>query len=201
MGTVVSHCSNRKQPTDLIRGSIMLTVALLVLVTACAQAIHHNHILSDHFIEQINQANSTWTAGRNFHPMTSHNYLRTLMGVHKDAFKHMPAKKEMFLGVEDIPDNFDPREQWPDCPTIKEIRDQGGCGSCWAFGAVTAMSDRICIHSKTSCLVATPVALDVTEDSPELLGHTGRGRDLFQEVNTEQSTDVSHTRFNHVSTM
>merc|ERR1712106_1125422 len=148
MGTVGSHCSDRKQPTDLIRGSIMLKVALLVLVTACAQATHHNHILSDHFIEQINQANSTWTAGRNFHPMTSHNFLRTLMGVHKDAYKHMPAKKEMLLGVEDIPDTFDPREQWPDCPTIKEIRDQGGCGSCWAFGAVTAMSDRICIHSK-----------------------------------------------------
>jgi len=126
----------------------MLCVAVFLLSTAYVGAIHHNHILSDLFIDQINQANSTWTAGRNFHPMTSHNYLRTLMGVHKDAHKHMPPKKPMLLGDEDIPDSFDPREQWPDCPTIKEIRDQGGCGSCWAFGAVTAMSDRICIHSK-----------------------------------------------------
>jgi len=126
----------------------MLCMAVFLLSTAYVGAIHHNHILSDLFIDQINQANSTWTAGRNFHPMTSHNYLRTLMGVHKDAHKHMPPKKPMLLGDEDIPDSFDPREQWPDCPTIKEIRDQGGCGSCWAFGAVTAMSDRICIHSK-----------------------------------------------------
>ncbi|XP_033126927.1 cathepsin B-like isoform X2 [Anneissia japonica] len=49
-----------------------------------------------------------------------------------------------------LPDNFDAREAWPNCPTIKEIRDQGSCGSCWAFGAVEAMSDRYCIHSNGS---------------------------------------------------
>lgn len=30
-----------------------------------------------------------------------------------------------------LPDSFDPREQWPNCPTLKQIRDQGNCGSCW----------------------------------------------------------------------
>jgi len=28
------------------------------------------------------------------------------------------------LGVEEIPESFDPREKWPDCPTLREIRDQ-----------------------------------------------------------------------------
>lgn len=48
---------------------------------------------------------------------------------------------------DNLPDEFDSRTQWPNCPTITEIRDQGSCGSCWAFGAVEAMSDRVCIHS------------------------------------------------------
>ncbi|GAA36574.2 Cathepsin B-like cysteine proteinase [Clonorchis sinensis] len=46
-----------------------------------------------------------------------------------------------------IPKSFDARATWPHCPSISEIRDQSSCGSCWAFGAVEAMSDRLCIHS------------------------------------------------------
>ncbi|XP_023332294.1 cathepsin B isoform X2 [Eurytemora carolleeae] len=120
---------------------------LLVLSWLISSVAGLNHVLSEQFINELNSLNSTWVAGRNFHPETSHNYLRTLMGVHPNAYKYLPKQKNILLGVEEIPESFDPREKWPDCPTLREIRDQGGCGSCWAFGAVTAMSDRICIHS------------------------------------------------------
>ena len=39
---------------------VVLTTNLLV------EAQHHNYVLSDHFIERLNQANSTWTAGRKY---------------------------------------------------------------------------------------------------------------------------------------
>jgi cathepsin B len=46
----------------------------------------------------------------------------------------------------DLPNNFDSREQWPKC--VHAIRNQAQCGSCWAFGASEALSDRFCIASK-----------------------------------------------------
>lgn len=50
--------------------------------------------------------------------------------------------------LDSLPDAFDSRDWWGKmCPSVFEVRDQAGCGACWAFGAVEAMTDRICIHS------------------------------------------------------
>jgi cathepsin B len=70
-----------------------------------------------------------------------------LMGVNHvrlsvKAQQHLSSTKDLDL---DIPEAFDSRQQWPKCDSIKAIRDQSSCGSCWAFGAVEAISDRICI--------------------------------------------------------
>eukprot|EP00094_Tigriopus_californicus_P003247 TCALIF_03123-PA protein Name:"Similar to CTSB Cathepsin B (Sus scrofa)" AED:0.44 eAED:0.44 QI:0/0/0/0.37/1/1/8/0/953 len=125
-----------------------LAIVAAIFLASTTAAKVHNHLLSEDFIDQINIAGSTWTAGRNFAPETSTNYLKQLMGVHPMHQKFLPEAKpkDTLLSDASIPEEFDPRTHWPHCPTIKEIRDQGGCGSCWAFGAVTAMSDRLCIH-------------------------------------------------------
>lgn len=44
-----------------------------------------------------------------------------------------------------VPESFDGRTQWPGC--IHEIRNQGQCGSCWAFAGSEVLSDRFCIAS------------------------------------------------------
>lgn len=74
---------------------------------------------------------------------------KKLLGVDADAHKYRLPElvHEIPSNGEEIPESFDSRKAWPECPSIREIRDQGSCGSCWAFGATEAMSDRLCIGS------------------------------------------------------
>ena len=48
----------------------------------------------------------------------------------------------------DLPKNFKVADNWPECPTVKEISDQSQCGSAWAVSSANCMTDRICIHSQ-----------------------------------------------------
>jgi len=45
-------------------------------------------------------------------------------------------------------EHFDAREKWSHCKSIGSIKNQGHCGSCWAFGAVETLEDRFCIKSE-----------------------------------------------------
>ena len=94
---------------------------------------------------EINSQNLSWKAN----PNTTFNYKKdNMFNLMIDAipenFDQAPLHS---IELSDLPKNFDSREKWPECKSISLIRDQSSCGSCWAFGAAEAMSDRVCIAS------------------------------------------------------
>ncbi|XP_056269550.1 cathepsin B [Pseudoliparis swirei] len=125
-------------------------VLLLAASLSVSLARPHFQALSSEMINYINKVNTTWKAGHNFHNV-DYDYIKRLCGTMLNGPK-LPVMVQ-FAGDLELPANFDCREQWPNCPTLKEIRDQGSCGSCWAFGAVEAISDRVCIHSNAEVSV------------------------------------------------
>jgi len=105
--------------------------------------------MSDEMVEYINSLGTTWTAGHNTRLRSlSMDVIRHMMGVLPNSPVALPVETNEHLSSNDLPDEFDARTQWPQCPSISEIRDQSNCGSCWAVAAVETMSDRTCIASK-----------------------------------------------------
>jgi len=91
---------------------------------------------------------TTWTAGLNEGSAiygASIDQVKRMLGVKKGGPK-LAQKTDFSISVQDLPAQFSSIDNWPNCPSIATIRDQSACGSCWAFGAVEAMTDRNCIH-------------------------------------------------------
>lgn len=96
-----------------------------------------------HIVSKVNRLKTTWTAKLNFRD------IKPLLGLKRSDKNILPEKKFTEAELNDeLPENFDLRTAHPECDMIGEVRDQAKCGSCWAFGSVECMSDRLCIHSK-----------------------------------------------------
>uniref|UniRef100_A0A673U887 Cathepsin B n=1 Tax=Suricata suricatta TaxID=37032 RepID=A0A673U887_SURSU len=113
---------------------LLATLGCLVVLTNAESSLPFQP-LSDELVNYVNKRNTTWKAGHNFHHVDP-SYLRRLCG----TFLGGPKLPQRVSFAEDmvLPESFDAREHWPNCPTIKEIRDQGSCGSCWVRGVEVA---------------------------------------------------------------
>ncbi|CAG9824788.1 unnamed protein product [Phaedon cochleariae] len=128
----------------------MIAFGLLALVafSGVFSASVPFHPLSDEYIDHINSLQTTWKAGRNFpKDMPLSHIKRRLGALESESVENLQAVHHVIAESEVIPDTFDAREQWPSCESIRLIRDQSDCGSCWAVASAAAMSDRICISS------------------------------------------------------
>lgn len=112
----------------------------LLAVCLCNQAITRD------FIDVVSNS-VTWETTsyeENLFRMWTIDEVKDLMGTHNlhtevpSLFQSTPKRA--------LPENFDSREKWGKC--IHEVRNQAKCGSCWAFGATGALTDRFCINGK-----------------------------------------------------
>jgi len=106
----------------LLRFCLIIYLALTI-VNARKQK---EPFLSSNLIDEINAAQTTWKAGPSKFISWPREAIERLMGVrtvYYEQYKQLDVfEHEVPI---DLPDNFDSREQWPNCQTIKEIRDQG----------------------------------------------------------------------------
>ncbi len=133
-----------------------------LVVISTLQNVQANQLLLGQkaISEEVNNLlQTTWQASGNHRfeglPLKS---IQSQLGVLDEGInkaEYLGGGGDWLLSDAQLPDNFDAREMWKNCTTIREIRDQGSCGSCWV-GSVhactipTYTAGRVC---NVSCIV------------------------------------------------
>ncbi|RZC33755.1 Peptidase C1 and/or Propeptide C1 domain containing protein, partial [Asbolus verrucosus] len=124
--------------------------AFLILLRFCTG---QSNVLSDEFINSINEAQSSWTAAKVWPENTTDEFFDTLSGavdpeLYMHEYKNQMDHSPQFRYDDQRPKEFDARKKWPQCTRIGKARNQGKCGSCWAVAVAATASDRLCIAAE-----------------------------------------------------
>ncbi len=123
-----------------------LVFALLLAACLCESLVTRD------FAEEL-RSSVTWEVAdheENIFRDWTDEEIKRLLGTKKPIRPAQPITDADLVSA--LPDNFDAREKWGQC--IHPVRNQGNCGSCWAFAATNQLADRFCINKKDVILSA-----------------------------------------------
>ena len=139
-------------------GKNLLSSALIVLLVAAStfQQYDQNSI-AQALADQVNSLQNLWVAGV-YARFNLNNVLSLLrqMGAVEDpnptssvpAYNTNNSPIGGLFGsrlLQSYPSSLDLRSRYSACASINYVREQGQCGSCWAFSSMNSLSDRYCI--------------------------------------------------------
>jgi cathepsin B len=121
---------------------------LVIVGTVATFAAAQQHPINPDIVNEIREKTTSWTPMAPEANPLSNLSMSEIMGRLGTIIQGPVGLPGPLPFNGDVPKKFDARKEWGNC--VHEIRDQAHCGSCWAFGASEALSDRFCIASKGS---------------------------------------------------
>lgn len=124
-----------------------------------------------------NAANRGWTEGINKFSAMTKEEKRATKGRNKSVARTHKGQHEMPLpsgfrmkAVSDLPVNVDWRDHKPN--VVTSVKDQGHCGSCWAFAATATLESHVAL-STGLLFDLSPQQIAMCSPNPNHCGGTG----------------------------
>ena len=132
-----------------MKKNLYLIIILFISLSTNSKSISQEYLSHQKdLVKKINSQKTTWKA--KIHPVDIRPLLGVLINPETNSFfsESLSIPTRNVTPIENLPENFDLRDQYPYCNSLFQIRDKSSCGSCWAVASVSTMSDRHCIISK-----------------------------------------------------